>query len=234
MAKPIIKEKARTLRKKGLSIGEVSVKLNQPKSTVSYWCKNISLTKKQIQDIERRHKSNSIAILLSVSEKQRQSRIQREKEIEDIAREKLGSLSDRDIFILGLGLYWGEGYKYEHSEFGFTNSDPEMILSYLVWLERVFKVKKDAIICRVSINSLHKHRLSRVEKYWQDLIGISTRQFSKPSIINSKPKKIFQHNDTYFGTLRVKVRKGFELRHQVLASLEVIKEQLGKCTSSAI
>lgn len=228
MAKPIIKEKARALRKKGLSIGEVSVKLNQPKSTVSYWCKNISLSDKQIQNIEERHKSNSIAILLSASEKQRKLRMQREKEIQDSARERLGVLSDRDVYILGLGLYWGEGYKYEHSEFGFTNSDPEMILSYLVWLERVFNVKKDEVICRVSINSLHTHRLSVVEKYWQDLIGISAHQFSKPSIINSKPKKIFQNNDKYFGTLRVKVRKGSELRHQVLASLEAIKEQLGK------
>jgi hypothetical protein len=32
----------------------------------------------------------------------------------------VGALSRRDVLILGLGLYWGEGYKYGNSELGFT------------------------------------------------------------------------------------------------------------------
>lgn len=228
MAKILLKEKARALREKGFSIGEVAQKLNQPKSTVSYWCKNITLTKKQIQDIERRHKINSIAVLLTASEKQRKNRLQQEKAIAISAKENIGKISNRDLLMLGIGLYWGEGYKYEHSEFGFTNSDPKMITSYITWLNRVYGVEKKRCICRVSINNVHNHRLSEIEKYWQKVTGIPASQFSKSSIIKSVSKKTFSDTNSYFGTLRIKVRNGSELRHRVLSSIEAIKEQLAK------
>ena len=63
----------------------------------------------------------------------------------------IGTLSNRDILMIGLGLYWGEGYKYENGELGFTNSNPQMIRFYFKWLE-LWKVEKSSLIFRLTIN----------------------------------------------------------------------------------
>jgi len=62
------------------------------------------------------------------SESLRQQRIAATKISTQKGKDDLGSLSDRDIYCIGLGLYWGEGYKQGSQEFGFTNNDPQMIL----------------------------------------------------------------------------------------------------------
>jgi hypothetical protein len=55
-------------------------------------------------------------------------------------------LNSRDIYCIGLGLYWGEGYKTGNQEFGFTNSDPKMVCFYIYWLESTFGVKKSELM----------------------------------------------------------------------------------------
>ncbi|MEN9552212.1 MAG: hypothetical protein RI935_589 [Candidatus Parcubacteria bacterium] len=47
MSKPIQKEKALILRRKGLSVGDIAAKLKVSKSTASTWCSSIKLTTKQ-------------------------------------------------------------------------------------------------------------------------------------------------------------------------------------------
>ncbi len=46
-----IKDKARVLRKKGLSLGEISKKLKLSKSTLGAWLKNVKLNKIQKQNL---------------------------------------------------------------------------------------------------------------------------------------------------------------------------------------
>jgi hypothetical protein len=66
---------------------------------------------------------------------------------ETLKQEELGSndtasLSSRDIHMLGLGLYWGEGYKRGSRELGFTNSDPLIARFFIRWLELMYGAKK--------------------------------------------------------------------------------------------
>lgn len=49
-----IKKKARCLRSKGWSIGEISLKMRIPKNTLSGWVKDIQLTKKQKERIRQK------------------------------------------------------------------------------------------------------------------------------------------------------------------------------------
>ena len=219
MANPLIREKARALRKKGASIGEIVSKLKQPKSTVSYWCKNIVLTKKQINKIQERHRSQSVATLLHSAEKQRQERLRREKKAALLGARDVGGISTRDLFMLGLGLYWGEGYKYENSELGFTNSNPDMIRTYVAWLENMYGVQSKDLICRISINQSHHNRVHVVEQYWQKKLKLPAKQFTTTSLIQSKSKKIYANREAHYGTLRVKVRRGKQLRDRIIASI---------------
>jgi predicted transcriptional regulator len=222
MAKIKEKEIAINLRKQGVSIGEVAKKLSVSKSTVSVWCRDISLSEKAILRIAKSGKVKSVAGLMRYSEKIRQKRIVSTELSMFKGSKKLGKLSDRDIYCIGLGLYWGEGYKQGNQEFGFTNSDPQMITFYLKWLEVVFDVSKDDLILRVSINQLHTNRIGEVENFWSKHTQVPRCKFTKPSLVKTASKKVYANHAEHMGTLRIKVRRGTDMRREVLGAIKSI------------
>jgi hypothetical protein len=225
MAKFKEKNEATFLRKKGYSISDISKKLEVSKSTVSVWCRDIILQERAILDIAKRSERKSTAGLLRYSEFVRSRRQQEATASQLKGKKYLGKLSQRDIYCIGLGIYWGEGYKKGSQEFGFTNSDPSMVKFYIHWLEAVFDIKKEDLILRVSINEFHKNRIREVEKFWSKLTQVPIDQFTKISLIKTTSKKVYP-DSVHMGTLRIKVRKGTNLRREVLGSLSGIVEQI--------
>ncbi len=223
MANIAKKEKALVLRRKGLSLSEIARKLDANKSTVSHWCRDISLSKLQQKDLYARSSVKSLAALLRAAESKREFRIARVKELTHEGREAVGRLSRRDRFIAGLALYWSEGYKHKGEETGFTNSDPAMILFFIRWLADSYGIRKDRITLRVSINGGHAKRVKRVEHYWTKVTGVPLSQFTKTSLIKTVLKKEYANASVHYGTLRVKVRNGTDLRRKILGSIEQLK-----------
>ena len=215
-------EHALILRKQGESISSIAKSLMVSKGTVSYWCKDIVLTDKQIQLISERSKHHATLGLLRASEIQRSKR-QHDIELATHEGQKdVAQLSRRDIFMVGLGLYWGEGYKKGNQELGFTNSDPAIIVFYIEWLTRIYGIKKKDLILRVSINIQHTKRVADVERYWSIITKIPNTQFTKISLIKSRTQKTCPNPEIHYGTLRVKVRRGTELRRKILGSISAL------------
>lgn len=222
MAKPLLKSRAIVLRKEGISINDIASQLDVSKSTVSVWCRDIPLSNSAIKKIAKNGTDKATMGLLKYSELKRTLRKLNEQKSSLVGKKKLGVLSSRDVYCIGLGLYWGEGYKTGSQEFGFTNSDPDMILFYITWLKAIFNTEKADLILRVSINQSHKRRLAVVESYWSELTNIPSSQFTKSSLIKSKSKKIYPNSDVHMGTLRIKVRRGTNLRREVLGAIRSI------------
>jgi transcriptional regulator with XRE-family HTH domain len=220
MAKIFEREKAKNLRESGLSISDIASKLKVSKSTVSYWCRDIILSEAAIQKIIKSSERKSTVGILRYTESLRIERQERVLSDKRKGGTLLGKLSERDILCVGLGLYWGEGYKKGNQEFGFTNSDEKMLKFYIKWLETVFKVSKANLILRVSINELHKYRIQEVQDFWIKQTNIPIHQFTLPSFIKTQSKKIYQNHALHFGTLRIKVRLGTRLRREVLGMIE--------------
>jgi len=168
--------------------------------------------------------SKSIQALRRASAEKRLARISKEARLRAEGMKEVGRLSRRDYFIAGLALYWGEGYKSLGQEVGFTNSDPAMILFFIRWLSKCYGITQDRLILRVSINILHIHRVKEVERYWSRLAGIPLSQFTKISLIKSISKKRYANESVHYGTLRVKVRRGTDLRRKILGSVEKCKQ----------
>lgn len=218
MAKQQEKRQALLLRRDGKSINFIAEKLGVSKSTVSGWCKDIELTTQQIESIARLSKHHATTSLLQAAEEQRRNRIVNTENHRTFGEQKVGSISDRDVLMVGLGLYWGEGYKKGSQELGFTNSDPAMILFYLRWLGICYNITPGRLILRVSINNIHTHREKEILGYWSKLVKIPLTQFTKTSFIKTQTKK--QHYiGKHYGTLRVKVRRGTMLRHEILGAI---------------
>ena len=223
MTKLFKKEQALQWRKHGKSISDIASELSVSKSTVSVWCRDISLSEKAIINIAKEGNKKATIALMRYSEEKRRQRQLAEIDSAKKGAIRLSSLSERDIYCIGLGLYWGEGYKTGNQEFGFTNSDPRMLLFYMRWLAVVFGIEKKNLILRVSINQTHKHRAKEVVAYWSRLLSIPLSQFTKTSLIKSASKKFYKNEQVHMGTLRVKVRKGTSLRREILGAISHIK-----------
>ncbi len=160
---------------------------------------------------------------LRAAEKKRRVRLQNIKTESAAGAKDVGIVSLRDLHILGLGLYWGEGYKRGNSELGFTNSDPRMIRTFILWIQKVYGISREDLILRVGINAAYKSHQDSALTYWAKVTNTSRAQFTKTSLIQTRLKSYDAGSaKKYFGTLRVKVRRATHLRRRIMGSIEHI------------
>jgi len=217
-----IKKQAELFRKKGKSIYEIARTMNLRPTTVSYWCKDIKLSDFLIRKISNEGKKKARQAMLVYTEKQRRERLYRQATEREIGRKLLGRLSRRDLTMVGLGLYWGEGYKGSNSELGFTNSNPDIIRFFLNWLV-IFSISKKDLIFRLTINDIFVNQEKRLKRFWFTKLGVRESQFTKTTLIKSTLKKAdTSRGNIYKGVLRVKVRRGNALKNRILGALEHI------------
>lgn len=190
------------------------------KSTVSLWCRDVHLDMAQQKRIALRQRHGGRIGLLKAAEMKRTRRVQDTQTQSSLGASDIGQITPRELFFLGLGLYWGEGYKTGSGEFGFTNSNPVIIRTFLSWVTKQYGVQRSDLILRVSINQRYRDKATACIRYWSQVTGVSPAQFTKTSLIKTRQKKVFRNGGLYFGTLRIKVRRGTSLLRRVLGSLE--------------
>lgn len=206
------KERAITLRKKGLSLKEIAEKLQCPKSTIRYWCRDITLSPKQLRRLYRKQQIGGIL----GAEKKRNERIRITADLFQQGLHDMGNLSQKEKLVAGAALYWAEGYRKGDGEFGFTNSDPNMIRFIIVWLRTACHIEQEQIHLRICINAIHKPHIENIKKSWVSITEIPVAQFSKPTFIKMSAKKIYTNRAGYLGTLRIKVKNSTNLRRKIL------------------
>ena len=91
--------------------------------------------------------------------------------------ERVGGLSEREFLVLGLALDAGEGSKTE-SRLCFANSDPRLILIFVVWLRRFFEITSPKF--RIKLYLHEGLDLDAAITFWSELTGIPRDQFHKP------------------------------------------------------
>lgn len=218
MAQTLLRDKARQLRSAGSSLNEITERLKIPKSTARYWCRDIVLSKRQLKNLFQKQIIGG-ALSAETLRKKRLSKIGKLKQ-EGMA--DIGKLSNKELFLVGIALYWAEGYNKGDGEFGFTNSNPRIINLIIRWLNNCCNISKDRIHLRIAINYLHKNRIANILKFWSRATDIPKFQFSKPTFIKVKNKKIYLNPENYFGTLRIKVRNSTDFRRKIMGWIEGI------------
>ncbi len=216
MARTLLRDKVRNLRLKGKSLNEITGLLKVPKSTVRFWCRDISLTKAQRQRLSKKQRIGGIL----AAEKLRNERIKLTKHLFDEGIRETGTLSKRELFLVGVALYWAEGYQKGDGEFGFTNANPKMIVLIISWLQRACGVNREKIHLKICINSVHRHRLKEIRRFWSKITDIPTYQFDKPTLIKLNNKKLYQNSSEYFGTLRIKIYQSTNLKRKIMGWIE--------------
>lgn len=212
--------KASILRKQGVSIKEIAKILKVAKSSVSLWVRNVTLTRQQL--VALKDNMNSFETI----EKRRLSRLQNEdvkrKAIMFHAGKEIKKISQRDLQIIGLCLYLGEGSKAQRGAAKIANSDPAVIKIMMRYFREICLVPEKKF--RGHIHTYSHLNVKKAEIYWAKVSGIPKSQFyktySKPSIA-SKGKK----DSTPYGTLDVTICST-KLYLQIMGQIEKIKSLL--------
>ena len=115
-----LKQNALKLRKAGYSYSMIGKKLDIAKSTLSNWLTNVPFipNKEVLQRVGK-------AKLKSALHKQK-IKFKNIERMKRGAAKEIGELSLRDIFMLGIGLYLGEGSKSQE-QVKIVNADPIII-----------------------------------------------------------------------------------------------------------
>lgn len=126
-------------------------------------------------------------------------------------------MSERELFLVGVGLYWAEGSKsktYSRRErVTFVNSDPDMIHVYLAWLG-VLGVDPARIRYRVMIHESGDVR--GAEQYWADLAKVDLSELQRATLKKHNPKTVRKNTgDDYHGCLVVNVLGSTDLYRRI-------------------
>lgn len=220
------KKLALSLRKQGFSYAEILKRVPVAKSTLSLWLRSVGLSKQQKQRLTEKK-------LFSIKRgwaKWRQQRIDLTEKVKKAARADVKKISERELWLIGVALYWAEGTKQkEHSGaqgVSFNNSDPAMIQVFLRWLRDVIKIQDSEMVFEVYVHENHKNNTKKFLDYWAHIAGIEVKRlriYFKKNKIRTNRKNI---GDNYRGLLRVSVRKSSILNRKISGWSEGITDDI--------
>lgn len=202
---------ALALRMEGKTYGEIKQTFGIPKSTLSSWFSGLKVSDKAKAILKSKEKNGYYKLV--EFNKIRTEKIKEENEsIRTKYKYQIKKLNRRDLMILGAALYWGEGYKnfgslkrnsYPYLCFG--NSDPEMVTTFILFLEKIIGITKDRIRCQVMIypNSTPEDAVN----YWQNLTQIPKKNFHYHVALSKASQGKRPNSLLPYGTLQLRVSK---------------------------
>ncbi|MFE6285901.1 hypothetical protein [Streptomyces sp. NPDC057877] len=211
-AKDDLREKARELRLQGWTYDQIQVELGCSKSSISLWVRDLPKP-------ERRKRTREEASLIAKRgwEAKLQLREEDRQQARQRAAEEIGRMTERELFLVGVGLYWAEGTKdkpYDRREkVTFVNSDPGMIEVFLAWLD-LLGVERERLRYTVMIHETAE--VTAAEQYWADLVRADRSAFYKTTLKKHNPKTARKNvGDSYRGCLAIRVLKGADLYRRI-------------------
>jgi hypothetical protein len=210
-AKDDLRDRARELRRQGWTYNQIQAELGCSKSSVSLWVRHLPHPEPKCTPEEQRARMNEGLARLRASQNRER------EETKQKAAAAIGELSERELFLLGVGLYWAEGTKDKpHARregVEFVNSDPDMITVFLAWLD-LLKVERDRLHCRVMIHE--SANVSTAEQYWADVVGMDRSLLGKTILKKHRPTTVRKNTgDRYMGCLGIRVRQGADLYRRI-------------------
>lgn len=192
-----LKKLALQLRKSGYSYSLIVKRTGVAKSTLSYWFRKIEYRPNKL--VLKRIKES----VLKSSKVLRDRKIRNIKIAKDFAFKELGKLSRRDLWLMGMGLYLGEGAKNKTQMVRIMNSDPEVVKFAIVWFKEICGLETENL--RLTIHTYPDLNVEKTLKYWSNITGIPRNQFRKTHIDYRKGKSKKNVGKSPYGTAHVTV-----------------------------
>jgi hypothetical protein len=193
-------KKIRLMRKKGLSILEISRKTGRGKATVSRYIQGVEVPL-QYADVLRVKQGGS-----------------RERALRawDIAKNKANILlsppfTQRERLIALTSLYWAEGTK---RELGFINSDGMMIKMFIIYLADLGVRKEDL---QISLRLFEDADRVLAIQYWTKILGIKSNHIRSINVLQGKKK-----GKLPYGMCRVRVKNNAPYFKILISMIQIL------------
>ena len=191
-----LRPEAEELRRRGYSYKLIEEKLGISRATMSYWFKDKPFTPNA--EVLARIKTGP-AIVGVMRHNARVKEIQEQK---NVGIQEIGTLSKRDLLMLGIGLYIGEGAKSAEI-IRVSNADPAVILLSIKWFREVCGLEDDNLTIRLHLYPDNDEILSM--QYWKKITGLPGSSFKKSSIDSRTDKRVAKQRKLPYGTAHVTV-----------------------------
>lgn len=216
-----LKKRAVVLRRNGWSYKIIAKRLGVSKSSLSLWLRDVPYEPNRAV-IERIRLGPARA---AASKGRR--RLTQILALRAQGQRDLGRLSRRDLLLLGLGLYLGEGSKVDESV-RIVNADPLVIRIAMRWLRQSCGVPERNFVVTAHIYP----DLSSVTsvRYWSRVTGVPPRQFEPVQIDRRLNKSAKKRRRLPYGTAHIKVysrgnpRFGVALHRRIMGWLHAVQE----------
>jgi len=229
MVQKIKKEDAIKLRLQGRSYGEILKALDIPsKGTLSFWFKDLKLPPKAKKRLRKNiliaHKQGLFAF-----NKRRTKQINEENNsILSRSIKLIKPVSNYDLLLIGSMLYWGEGTihhgRYRYPYLAFSNSNPEIIQVYMLFLRKILKAKDGQIKGSIHIHPNIEEKTAR--KFWSKITGLPESKFYIIRQISRSSKLRRDKKFLPYGTVQIILSPGRQLFYQVRGYINGIIKQL--------
>jgi len=224
--KPLrLKEKAIGYRKQGYSYGMISEKMGLAKSTLSNWLREISYQPNK--EVLKRIQFAPV----KAAEIMHNRKIANIAKIKKLAAKELGKLTKRDLWLLGIGLYLGEGAKL-YETIRVINSDPGIIKVAIRWFRNVCGLEIENF--NPSVHLYPDNNIKETIHHWSETTGIPKEQFGKTQIDKRNNKSGKKRRKLPYGTLHLQIKScgksefGKTLHRRIIGWIEASVNQISK------
>ncbi|MBU3901397.1 hypothetical protein KJ590_03730 [Patescibacteria group bacterium] len=196
MKNKTIKNNALHLRNKGYSYNLIAAKLKVSKSTLSCWLKDVPFSPNNL--VLKRIKTGPFIS----GQKSHEKRVINILKIKSLAKKELGIISKRDLWMVGIGLYIGEGSKI-YETIRIINSDPKVIALAIKWFKHICNLEIDNIT--IAIHLYPDNDVKKCLKFWSKITGLPIEQFRKTQIDKRQDKSTKKKRKLPYGTAHLTI-----------------------------
>jgi hypothetical protein len=223
MTKVDVKKRAIELRKQGYSYSYIVKQISVSKSTLSLWLRDVSYKPNHFTLTSiKKASDNAIAFKKAIKHK---SEVLAHKE----AVAEIGNFTKRDLFILGIGLYLGEGSKINIIRV--TNSDPKIINLAIHWFKKIYNLQNSNFKIRIHLYPDCDEQKTLV--FWSKETKLPTSCFHSSWVDRRTDKKSKNKGKLPFGTAHLTIKSngdpmlGRSFLRKILALIDISIEKSG-------
>ncbi len=149
------------------------------------------------------------------------------KDADNYAKGNIGTLSKRDHYIFGLGIYLGEGSKIGDYII-ITSSDPRIIKFSINWFKKHFGLNESNF--RIRIHIYPDNDENKIIKFWMDAVSLKREAFFSSYIDRRLNKKKGRAGVLPYGTAHLSIVSngnkdfGVLLHRKIIASIDFVLE----------